>query len=266
MNEAKTLLIIVTGSGKDYWSEHSRFEPFKKEDNVDVAICFWGENEYSDQFWKSAKYIHRQKGNKFHLIRDFFAKNPQIIDEYEYFWFMDDDMYMTRADFLTFMEIFKVFNFDLACPGIISKGDGGSSRFSRRRASIFRTLNTVDINAFCVSKRAFLAVLPLFNASPYGHGWGIPEWWLEKYHHDRGRSIHGGRIGCIDASPAEHTRKKLVASKDLGGKFGSQKDELKFYEAEFIGRSVYFWLEIKQYEYITGEKLKKAIAASGGAA
>lgn len=256
----KTLLTIVTGSGQDYWSEHTRFEPFKKEDNVDVAICFWGKNEPSDPFWKSAKYIQKQEGNKFHLLRDFFAKNPNLIDEYDFFWFMDDDIYMNRDDFLLFMEIFKVFDFDLACPGIISR-DGGSSRFSRRRATIFRTLNTVDVGAFCVSKRAFLEVLPLFNASLYGHGWGIAEWWLEKYHDRKGRSIHGGRIGCIDASPAEHTRKQLIEKDELASKFGSQREELKFYEKNFIGRSVYFWLEIRQYEYITGEKLKQAIGS-----
>lgn len=260
MRSNKTLFIIVTGSGEKYgWSEHTRFEKFQKDDNIDVAICFWGDNDYKDEFWKSAKYIHKQKGMKFHLLRDFFASNS-VADEYDQFFIMDDDIFMTRESILAFLDIFEVFDFDLACPGFY--GHPGNGRFSRRRASIFRTLNTIDVGAFCMTKRAFLAVLPLINASPYGHGWGFAEWWQQKYHDKGGRSIHGGRMGCIDAAPAEHTRQIGVQVDKLKEEFGSPYSERKFYLKEFMdGKQPNgpWWMAIKQYEYLTGEKLAEAL-------
>jgi hypothetical protein len=259
MNKEKILFIIVTGSGEDYgWSEHSRMTPFEPEDNIDVAIVFWGGKEYSDSFWKSAKYIHKQKGNKFHLLRDFFAANPNLIEEYDNFFIMDDDIYMSRHDILLFMYIFKTFDFDLACPGFYR--EAGNSRFAKRRASIYRTLNTVDVGAWCMNKRSFLAVLPIMNASLHGHGWGIPEWWLAKYHDRNGRSIHGGRIGCIDAAGAEHTRKMGADITKLREGFGSQGEERNYVQDNFIGYRVDWWREIEQYEYMTGEKLKEVLA------
>lgn len=257
MSNKKTLLIIVTGSGENYWSEHKRIEPFEKDDNVDVAMIFWGDKEHSDQFWMSAKYIHKQKGNKFHLIRDFFALNQKIIDEYDRFFIMDDDIYMSRYDFMLFINIFETFDFDLACPGFYR--EAGNSRFHRRRATIYRTLNTVDVGAVCMTKRAFLEVLPVMNASLHGHGWGIAEWWLAKYHDRNGRSIHGGRIGCIDAAGAEHTRKMGADVVKLREGFGSQGKERNHLMDNFIGYRVDWWRQIRQYEYMTGEKLKNIL-------
>lgn len=257
MSKEKVLFMIVTGSGEDYgWSEHARMTPFQPEDNIDVAMVFWGNKEYSDKFWKSAKYIHKQKGMKFHLIRDFLKKNPEVIDSYDYFFIMDDDIYMTREDILLFMDIFKTFGFDLASPGFYK--ESGHSKFTKKPATIYRTLNTVDVGAVCMSKRAFLATKPLIDASLHGHGWGIPEWWLTEYHERNGRSIHGGRIGSIDASGAEHTRKMDAQGKELSS-FGPQEEERKFVEKQFIGRRVTWWMEIRQFEKMTGEKLKLII-------
>ena len=256
----KTLLLIVTGSGKEYWSEHERMELFKPEDNVDVGICFWGEKDYSDKFWKSAKYILKQKGNKFHLIRDFFKKYPATIDQYKRFLIMDDDIYMSKDNIMKFIETFDYFDFDLACPGFIM--EPGDSKFRRKKGGIFRTLNTIDVGAFLMTSRAFKISLPIFNDSPYGHGWGIPEWWQQKYHHSDGRSIHGGRMGCIDASPAEHTRVQGSQKDALATEFESPYKERKFYVQKYMDGKLpggTWWMAMRQYEVLTVEKLQNAI-------
>lgn len=253
----KTLLIIVTGSGDNYYSEHARMEPFQKEDNVDVAMVFWGDKEYEDQFWKSAKYIFKKNGNKFHLLRDFFSSHQELQDEYDRFMVLDDDIYLSRKDFITFLEIFETFDFDLACPAFIT--EPGGAKYHKKPGMIYRTLNCIDVGAFCMNKAALRATLPIINASLHGHGWGIPEWWIAKYHYQNGRTIDGGRMGCIDAVGAEHTRRQGANVSDLRDEFGSQRQEKENYLMNFVGRKFSWWKEIKEYEKMSAKSLKLAI-------
>jgi hypothetical protein len=253
----KALIIFVTGGS---WSEHARIEPFAPEDNVDVAFAFWGEAIYSDPMWKSAKYVHKQKGMKFHLLRDMFRNHPEIKTDYDAVFVFDDDVYMSKEAILDFLKIFYLFDFGIAAPAFYKNPT--NPKFGYKPGYFYRTTNMVDITAWCMSKKALAATIPIIETSDFGHGWGIPEWWMVKYHERNGKTIDGQRIGIIDATPAEHTREVNSQMRKLGEEFGgTPRDEYNRQVKRHIGYSPEEqWFKIvKVFEKVTRESFAKAV-------
>lgn len=251
----KTLLIFVSGDG---WSEHARIKPFAPDENVDVAFAFWGKSIPSDPMWKSAKYIFKKKGMKFHILLEMFENYPEMLTDYDAIFTFDDDVYMSKEAILDFLNIFYLFDFGLAAPGFYKNAT--NPVLNRKNGFVFRTTNTIEITAWCMSRKAAAATMPLIKTSDFGHGWGIPEWWMYIYHNGGGISVDGEKIGIIDISPAEHTRLAGVQYKALADNHGDLDIEKKNQQLRHIGREVPSWhKKIKTYQNMSTKSFLSAI-------
>ena len=81
---AKFLVVLRTGDK----SLHPNWIAGPKQ--WDFGISYYG-TDISKTF-DEADYVHRYMGGKWDGIHSFFMQYPQLLIQYEYFWFPDDDI------------------------------------------------------------------------------------------------------------------------------------------------------------------------------
>jgi hypothetical protein len=85
--ENKNLIIVPSGDN----SLHNNW--LGENNNFDLIIIYYGDSdEIFEKYSKECKMIIRAKGQKWHLIHDFISENDEVVSNYEYIWFPDDDL------------------------------------------------------------------------------------------------------------------------------------------------------------------------------
>ena len=75
--------------------------------NYDIYVIYYGDNEENFcKYEKNVKYIERRKGSKFQNFFFFYNSQPDIINKYDYFFILDDDIIFRDG----YQDINKMFN------------------------------------------------------------------------------------------------------------------------------------------------------------
>jgi hypothetical protein len=162
---------------------------------VDVALSVFDESDFSQH---PIIRQHSIAGGKFEGFKALFDACPQLLESYDYFWLIDDDLYLPHETILMVRKLLAVFRFALAAPAL-----SHTSFFSwpiniRNDRLLFRGTDFVEIMTPIMS-RAFLATcLPHFGENR--SGWG-QEWLWRRFLRERGLFA-----AILDAAPIVHTR------------------------------------------------------------
>lgn len=82
----------------------------------DLAVSTY--EQVPDELLSGARYMHHVVGGKWSGIFDFFRKNPELLDRYEYFWVPDDDIKAAPEDVTRLFERVRQFGLELAQPSL----------------------------------------------------------------------------------------------------------------------------------------------------
>jgi hypothetical protein len=186
----KVLLIVRAGRSTIHHSWIYTAAPY-----IDVALSVFDESDFSQHPIISQ---HSTVGGKFEGFKALFDAHPRLVQSYDYFWLIDDDLYLPHETILMVRKLLAVFRFALAAPAL-----SYTSFFSwpiniRNDRLLFRGTDFVEIMAPIMS-RAFLATcLPHFGENR--SGWG-QEWLWRQFLRERGFFA-----AILDAAPIVHTR------------------------------------------------------------
>jgi hypothetical protein len=147
-----------------------------------------------------AEYVVVQSGTKVTAIDKLLAERPEILTQYDYVLFLDDDIVLPAQDIDRLFSVMREQKLDLAQPSLTADSYGSFPVLYRKKDGPgFRRLNYVEIMAPAFSRRALIANEENFSRSISGFS-------VDALIGARTSQAFGPTIAVIDAVVAEHKR------------------------------------------------------------
>lgn len=183
--------------------------------NWDIAVSYFGNHpeRYIDQY----DHLHLFKGSKWQGLHHFVQCNGDLISQYEYVWFPDDDLWANYETLNHFFDLCAQLNLTLAQPALTEYSFYAWPITLRQRSLAVRLTDFVEIMAPCFKVSVFDHFKATFGENSSGFGL---EWLWKKIAIEQ----HALRFGIVDATPIFHTRK--VGSAGHGGSTSGPHQEM----------------------------------------
>jgi hypothetical protein len=153
-----------------------------------------------------AEYVFQQGGTKVTAIYKLLQERPEVLTQYEFVLFLDDDIVLSAPDINRLFEIMRAENLDFAQPSLTPESYGSfPALFQKAGSSGLRRVNYVEIMAPALSRRGLIGARECFGA-------GISGFAVDSLIGKIVREKFGDTVAVIDSVAAQHTREI-----DLGG-------------------------------------------------
>ncbi len=174
--------------------------------NWDLIVSYYGDfpERYKDQY----DFLHCFKGSKWEGIDNFIGSNASLIDQYEYLWLPDDDLFCNAETINNFFKLCKALNFTIAQPALTPYSFYFWPITIQAPACVARQTNFVEIMAPCFRVEHFKKFSRYFGENTSGFGY---EWLWENI----AQKENIFNFGIVDETPIFHTR--AVGSAGHGG-------------------------------------------------
>lgn len=153
-----------------------------------------------------AEYVFQQGGTKVTAIYKLLQDRPDVLTQYDFVLFLDDDILLSAPDINQLFEIMRDEKLDFAQPSLTQDSHGSFPvLFQKADSPGLRRVNYVEIMAPALSQRGLIAAQECFGA-------GISGFAVDALIGKTVREGFGETVAVIDAVAAQHTREI-----DLGG-------------------------------------------------
>jgi hypothetical protein len=183
---------VISAVGKN--SFHKNWmDPLGEKFDLHLLVY---DNSYSS-YQKDTPFVSRMKGQKFRAIYRYLKRNKMLLDDYDYYYIPDDDIFIDDVNIKKLFHIMSEYNLAIAQPALTN------SYFSygitlRKEESILRYTNFVEMMQPCFSNDALNKVLFTFNENL--SGWGMDFHWPSIV------DCSKGNMAIIDYITSIHTR------------------------------------------------------------
>lgn len=198
---------------------------FEKKDRLfDVVLLYYHpsiDNELLIQPTEHFKVFHL-RDFKWPMIQSFFNSNPSYLNDYDFFFFPDDDIELSRTTIHRLFYTAQLYDLHMSQP-VLSRDSFKSWRVLRKKFfSGMRYLSAVELMCPLMTRDALQELLPTFNLNR--SGWGIDILWGEMIRKKFGNKS----IAVFDLIETKHT--KPVGKGELYAKLGKsafeERDEI----------------------------------------
>ena len=154
--------------------ENTNFHDLWIGDNMDydIYIIYYGNNnEIYNKYKSKVNYIEKRKGSKFQNFKYFYDKYTNIVNYYERFFILDDDIIINVKDINYMFYISKVFNLDICGPSF-SKNSKISHQITKHKpGTLLSYTNFVEVNIPLFNKLSLQKLMEKLDSTLIG--WGI---------------------------------------------------------------------------------------------
>lgn len=165
--------------------------------DFDLFISYYGKipGRYRDE----ADHYEERPGPKWPALAALLQQHPQLIEQYESFWFPDDDLAADTALIDRMFAFFCAYRLCLAQPALTRNSYHTWNTLLQDRRCHIRYTGFVEVMAPLFSRAALRLCAPTFAESR--SGWGL-DWVWPRLCREAGL----GRMAVLDATPVHHTR------------------------------------------------------------
>jgi len=118
----------------------------------DIYVIYYGDDEdIFNKYRSKVKLIEKRKGSKFQNFKYFYDTYIDIINKYDRFFILDDDIIFNVEDINNMFKLSKKYNLDICAPSFLSEGKISHSVTEHKKDIILTYTNFVEVNT------------PLFN-------------------------------------------------------------------------------------------------------
>lgn len=140
--------------------------------NYDIYIIYYGNNvETFKKYQSKVTFIESRKGSKFQNFKYFYDKYKDIIETYDRFFILDDDIIMNVNDINEMFQISKQYKLDVCSPSL-SKDSKVSHKITIHQPNKLLTYtNFVEVGYSLYNKNALQKLMKQLDETLIG--WGI---------------------------------------------------------------------------------------------
>lgn len=144
----------------------------KEIQKYDIYVFYYGNDDTNYKHYGShVTHIERSIGSKFQNFYKFWQKYYEIIDQYDRFFILDDDIEITCEDINEMFEISKKHNLEICAPSFTNKSQVTYNITGHKDNILLSYTNFVEVNTPLFTKTALETLMKVYD--PILIGWGI---------------------------------------------------------------------------------------------
>jgi hypothetical protein len=176
--------------------------------NYDVYIIYYGDNnEIFNKYKEKVKYIYRRKGSKFQNFKYFYESHIDIINRYDRFFILDDDIIINVNDINNMFKISIEYNLDICQPSFSSNGKISWNITKHKEDTLLTYTNFIEVNTPLFNRNALDNLMKVLDYSLIGWGIDYLYIWANGINKEKSyANIH--KITCINPNDENKKIKK----------------------------------------------------------
>tara|TARA_B110001469_G_scaffold79146_1_gene74876 strand:- start:3100 stop:3855 length:756 start_codon:yes stop_codon:yes gene_type:complete len=140
--------------------------------NYDIYVIYYGDNDnIFEKYKKKVKFIEKRKGSKFQNFKYFYDKYNDIINNYERFFILDDDIIINVENINEMFNISYKYKLDICAPSFTHDSKISYNITKHVNNVLLSYTNFVEVNTPLFSKISLDKLMKLLDYSLIG--WGI---------------------------------------------------------------------------------------------
>lgn len=197
MRKSKNLVVAPCGNGSTLFTTSWLENPADKE--FDLCLLFHHHDIEDAERYRNVEHFYHLKDFKFRMIHQLLTTvAPQLLEQYDYFYFVDDDIAMDTADINRMFALSNTFDTWIAQASLSHNSFCSWPIFKHKPDCMVRFVGQVEVMALLFSRAALQRCLVSFNENK--SSWGLDSVWpkILGYPHRK--------LAVFDDVVMEHTR------------------------------------------------------------
>lgn len=168
--------IIIAPCGNKAFLFQDAWLKYRDEKEFDVCLLFYHEQIIDPSRYEQVEYFYHLKGFKYHMLHELFTKiHPEWLEQYDYFYFLDDDIEIDTRQINQLFALSKAMNAAISCAALSQDSFCSWPIFKQVKGSFCRFAGQIEVMAPLFHKDALRACLPSFIGNR--SSWGVDAVW-----------------------------------------------------------------------------------------
>jgi hypothetical protein len=170
----------------------------KEIKEFDLCLLFYHQNINDPELYNEVEYFYHLKDFKFRMIHKLLTEiNLDLLHNYEYFYFIDDDIAIDTVGINKMFAISRTFDTSISQASLSQDSNCSWVILKNRPGCVLRYLRQIEVMAPLFNKEALLKCLPTFNENK--SSWGFDAVWPKILNYPK------NKIAVIDSVIMKHT-------------------------------------------------------------
>lgn len=167
---------------KDEWLK------YKTEKEFDVCLLFYHEDIKTPSQYGEVEYFYHLKGFKYNMIFELLTNiHPEWITQYEYFYFLDDDIEIDTRQINKLFILSKVFDTYISCAALTADSYCSWPMFKQKPNHFCRYVGQIEVMSPVFNSFALQKCLPSFIENK--SSWGMDSVWSKLLDYPKNKLI-----------------------------------------------------------------------------
>lgn len=176
--------------------------------HYDIYAIYYGNNINRFNRYKSrVKYIEKRKGSKFQNLLYILRKFPKILDMYDYFFILDDDILMNVEDINNMFYLADVNNLTICAPSFKPESKISHTITRNKSRALLTYTNFIEVNTPLFNRESLKKLLPYLDDKLIGWGIDYLYMWCNRFNkNNKYAIIHA--VSCINPQEIHKNNKR----------------------------------------------------------
>ena len=154
----------------------------------DVCLMFYHETIQDPSRYEGVDYFYHLKDFKYIMLHKLFTEvHPEWLEQYDYFYFLDDDIEIDTRGINRLFELSKAFDSAISCAALTQDSFCSWKMFKQAPNSFLRYVGQIEVMAPLFHKDALRTCLPSFIGNK--SSWGVDSVWSKQLGYPKDRLI-----------------------------------------------------------------------------
>jgi hypothetical protein len=139
--------------------------------NYHIYIIYYGDNdEIYNEYKSNVHYIEKRKASKFQNFKYFYDKYPEIIEKYDRFFILDDDIEFGVEDINKMFDISTKYDLQICGPSFTHDSKISHKITINKNNTLLTYTNFVEVNVPLFTKEALDKFINILDSNLIGYG------------------------------------------------------------------------------------------------
>ncbi|WP_316736896.1 DUF707 domain-containing protein [Pedobacter aquatilis] len=188
MNRLPKKNIVIAPCGNKSYLFNSSWLKDNQNRDFDICLMFYHENIDNPKLYEHVDYFFHLKDFKYLMLHKLLTEiKPEWISEYEYFYFLDDDIEIETLEINRMFNLSKAFNASVSQASLSSDSYCSWPIFKLNNHCFLRYVGQIEVMAPLFDRTTLLLCLPTFTGTL--SSWGIDSVWSRLLNYSESKMI-----------------------------------------------------------------------------
>ena len=168
-------IVIAPCGNKSYLFQENWLKQ-KSQRNFDLCLLFYHETIADASKYREVDYFFHLKGFKYHMLHELLTRiHPEWLEQYEYFYFLDDDIGIDTLEINKMFELSRALGSSISQASLSKDSFCSWPMFRQQPNSFCRFVGQIEVMAPLFDSPSLRLCLPSFIGNK--SSWGVDSVW-----------------------------------------------------------------------------------------